>query len=67
MNFLHTDLGSRKRGEIVVVTLQGDSMNVRLLDSSNLGSKRGKQHRYYGGHVTKSPYKVAIRAMVIGT
>ena len=40
MNFLHTDLGSRKRGEIVVVTLQGDSMNVRLLDSSNLGSTR---------------------------
>jgi len=61
MDYLHKDLGSRKKGEIVVVALRGDSMNVRLLDSTNLSLyKRGKQHRCYGGHVTKSPYKVAI-------
>ena len=61
MDYLHTDLGSRKKGEIVVVTLKGDSMNVRLLDSTNLSLyKRGKKHRYYGGHVNKSPFRVPI-------
>lgn len=61
MNYLYFDLGNRKRGEIVVVTLRGDSMNVQLLDSTNLSLyKRGKKHKGYGGHVTKSPYKVAI-------
>lgn len=61
MDYLYFDLKNRKRDEIVVVRLRGDSMNVRLLDSTNLNLyKRGKEHRYYGGHVTKSPYKVAI-------
>jgi hypothetical protein len=61
MNYQYFDLGSRKKGEIVVVALRGDSMNVRLLDSTNLSLyKHGKKHRYYGGHVTRSPYKVAI-------
>lgn len=61
MDYLYFDLQSRKKGEIVVVTLQGDSMNVRLLDSTNLSQyKRGKKHRYHGGHVTRSPYRVAI-------
>lgn len=58
---MYFDLKNRKKGEIVVVALKGDSMNVRLLDSTNLSLyKRGKKHRYYGGHVTKSPHKVAI-------
>ena len=61
MDYLYFDLKSRKKGEIVVVTLQGDSMNVRLLDSTNLSLyKRGKKHRYHGGHVTRSPYRVVI-------
>ena len=61
MDYRYFDLKNRKKGEIVVVTLQGDSMNVRLLDSTNLSLyKRGKKHRYYGGHVTRSPYRVAI-------
>lgn len=58
---MYFDLKNRKKGEIVVVTLRGDSMNVRLLDSTNLSLyKRRKDHRYNGGHVTKSPYRVAI-------
>ena len=61
MDHVYFDLKSRKKGEIVAVTLQGDSMNVRLLDSPNLSLyKREKNHQYYGGHVTRSPYRVAI-------
>lgn len=58
---MYFDLKSRKKGGIVAVTLQGDSLNVRLLDSTNLSMyKRERIHQYYGGHVTRSPYRVAI-------
>lgn len=36
MKFLHYDLGHLERGDVVVATLKGDSVNVRLLDQSNL-------------------------------
>jgi hypothetical protein len=61
MKFIYQDLGQRKRGEIVEVTLQGSSANVRLMDSSNFSSyKNGRQHRYYGGLAKKSPVRIAI-------
>ena len=61
MNFTHYDLGQRKGGEIVEVTLSGNAANVRLLDSSNLSSYRsGRQHRYYGGLARKSPIRLSI-------
>ena len=61
MNFTHYDLGSRKSGEVVEITLQGNAANVRLLDSSNFQSYRnGRQHRYVGGLAQRSPVRLAI-------
>lgn len=61
MKFIHTDLGNRKGGEVVEVTLSGNSANVRLMDSSNFQNyKNGRQHRYYGGHAKKSPVRLKI-------
>ncbi len=60
MNFIHTDLGYRNRGEVVEVTLSSGA-NVRLMDSSNFSSYRnGRQHRYHGGLATKSPLRLPI-------
>lgn len=61
MKFIHTDLGNRKAGEIVEVTLSGSAANVRLMDSSNLSSyKNGRNHRYYGGLAKRSPVRLQI-------
>ncbi len=44
--YRHYDLGHRKTGEVVEVTLSGNAANVRLMDSSNFHSFRsGRQHR----------------------
>ena len=60
MQFIHTDLGYRQRGEIVEITLTSGA-NVRLMDSSNFSSyKYGRQHRYYGGLAKQSPIRLAI-------
>lgn len=60
MSFLHSDLGQRKRGEIVEVTLTSGA-NVRLMDSSNFSNyKNGRRHRYTGGLARKSPVRLAI-------
>lgn len=61
MEFMHYDLGHKQAGQIVEVVLQGNAANVRLLDSPNFQSYRnGRQHRYFGGHTTRSPVKLAI-------
>lgn len=60
MDFYVWDLGSRKKGEMVEVDLDYAS-NVLLLDSSNYSSYRnGRNHRYYGGHVSRSPWRHPI-------
>ncbi len=60
-NFLHTDLGHRRRGDVVEVTLSGSAANVRLLDSTNFSRyRRGQDHRYYGGLARRSPVRLAI-------
>ncbi|MDQ8181896.1 DUF1883 domain-containing protein [Pelagicoccus sp. SDUM812005] len=60
MNFLHNDLGHRKQGEIVEVTLSSGA-NVRLMDSSNFSNyKNGRQHRYTGGLAKRSPIRLQI-------
>ncbi len=60
MNFLHKDLGILSGGEVVEVTLD-KAANVRLMHSSNFGSyRRGGRHHYIGGHITRSPYRVAV-------
>lgn len=61
MNFTHYDLGNRKRGEVVEITLSGSAANVRLMDSSNLSSyKSGRNHRYFGGLAKQSPVRLSI-------
>jgi len=61
MNFNVSDLGSRRSGEIVEVTLSGSAANVRLMDSSNYHSfKSGRAHRYVGGLAKQSPVRLAI-------
>jgi hypothetical protein len=60
MNFLHNDLGHLHGGEIVEVTLS-HAANVRLMDSNNFSSYRsGRQHRYFGGHITRTPFRVQV-------
>jgi len=61
MQFIQHDLGYRQGGEIVEITLSGNAANVRLMDSSNFSNyKSGRQHRYYGGLVRRSPVRLQI-------
>lgn len=61
MQFIHHDLGFRRGGEIVEITLSGNAANVRLMDSSNFSSYRnGRQHRCYGGLARQSPVRLQI-------
>lgn len=60
MDFIYNDLGQRKKGEIIEVTLTA-AANVRLMDTTNYSNyKNGRQHRYYGGLVRQSPFRIAI-------
>lgn len=60
MKFIHNDLGHRKGGEVVEVTLTSGA-NVRLMDSSNFSAyKNGRQHRFYGGLARRSPTRIQI-------
>lgn len=61
MKYLHRDLGHLERGDEVVVTLSGDSVNVRLVDPTAYSAYRsGRRHNYYGGHATSSPMRIAV-------
>lgn len=58
MNFLQYEfnLGSQ---DAVKIVLNGQA-NVRLMDYTNFQAYRnGRQHRYYGGRATVSPYIVS--------
>lgn len=58
--FIQSDLGSRKRGDVVEVTLTSGA-NVRVLDSTNFQKyRRGQDHRFYGGLATESPVRIQI-------
>lgn len=59
-NFALFDLKQKKKGEIIEIKLD-HAANVRLMDYSNLSRyKSGKQHKYYGGLVKKSPFYITI-------
>lgn len=61
MKYLVWDLKQLKRGQRVKVTLKGNAANVRLMDSSNYNAYRnGRNHRYTGGLVTKSPVILGV-------
>jgi Domain of unknown function (DUF1883) len=58
--FVEYDLGNLQRGATVVVTLNTGA-NVRLMNSSNLRAyKNGRQHRYHGGLVKRSPFRIPV-------
>lgn len=60
MQFIHNDLGQRKQGDIIEVTLTS-AANVRLMNSSNFSYyKNGKRHQYVGGLAKKSPLNLQI-------
>jgi hypothetical protein len=60
MQFIQSDLGSRKAGEIVEITLSSGA-NVRLMSSSDFSNyKQGRQHRYIGGLAKQSPIRLQI-------
>ncbi|MEZ0470097.1 DUF1883 domain-containing protein [Luteimonas salinilitoris] len=61
MNFTHYDMGQLSSGQVVEVALSGSAANVRLMDSSNFSSfKAGRRHRYIGGLVKQSPYRMQV-------
>ena len=61
MKFRQYSLGHQQHGNVVEVTLSGSAANVRLLDSGSLQNyKSGRQHRYYGGLVKRSPVRLVI-------
>ncbi len=61
MQFQKYDLGQLQKGQIVVVTLKGSAANVRLMNSSNFQNyKSGRRHKFYGGYVTRSPYRISV-------
>ena len=61
MQFIHTDLGQRKRAEIVEITLTSGA-NVRLLSNADFSNyKNGRQHRYVGGLAKQSPVRLQIQ------
>jgi hypothetical protein len=60
MQFSHHDLGQRRQGEIVEISLSA-AANVRLLDSSNLHAyRRGARHSYVGGLAKRTPVRLRI-------
>lgn len=60
MNFIYYDLKQVNSGRIVEVTLRS-AANVRLMTSSNFYNfKNGRQYRYYGGFVQRSPFKISV-------
>lgn len=49
-----------EKGATVVVELSTGA-NVRLMDSSNFNAyKSGRNHRYYGGLITQSPFRITV-------
>lgn len=60
MQFIQSDLGNRRAGEIVEITLTNGA-NVRLMSSSDFSNyKNGRQHRYIGGLAKQSPIRLQI-------
>ena len=60
MRFIHNNLGLRKQGEIVEVTLTSGA-NVRLMNSTNFSSyKNGRRYQYIGGLAKHSPLRLQI-------
>lgn len=58
--FIQYHWSQLQKGSTVVVTLS-TAANVRLMDSTNFNSyKNGRKHRYTGGLVRKTPFRIAV-------
>lgn len=61
MQFVHHDLGHRRAGEIVEITLKGNAANVQLMSSSDFSSyKAGRRYQYIGGLAKQSPVRLQV-------
>ena len=61
MKFNYYKFDNLSSGAIIEVTLKGSAANVRLMNSTNFQAyKNGRRHHYYGGLVTKSPYRLSV-------
>lgn len=59
--FNHWDLGQCQRGDVWRVSISGAATNVFLVDSSNFTAfKSGRQFRYAGGLIKRSPHDFVI-------
>lgn len=60
MKFSYYDFGQLIKGTIIEVQLSS-AANVRLMDQSNyFNYKNGRRHKYCGGYVTRSPYRITV-------
>lgn len=59
--YLQYDLHQCNKGEGIKIYISGSSVNLRLMDSSNLQNyKNGRRYHFYGGRATKSPVTLWI-------
>lgn len=59
--FVYSDLGNLRAGQVVEVSLSGNAANVMLIDSSNYSRyKRGERFQYTGGLAKKSPVRLGV-------
>jgi hypothetical protein len=64
MEHLKFDLGTLRKGSMVVVKLKNQA-NVQLMDASNYrtyASARGGRYTYSGGRAIRSPYRIGVPA-----
>lgn len=60
MEHVRYDLGRLGKASTVVVALRNQA-NVQLMTSSDYNNyKAGRRYRYHGGHVTRSPFRIAV-------
>lgn len=60
MNYIKYHWNRLEKGATIVVTLS-TAANVRLMDSTNFNAyKKGRRHRYAGGLVRKSPFRITV-------
>ena len=60
MKYSYYDFGNLEKGQIIEVKLS-KAANVRLMNNINYNNfKKGRRHNYYGGYVTRSPYRLKI-------
>ena len=60
MNYSYYDLGQRKRGETIEVSLSA-AAKVFLVDNANYSSfKSGRDFRYFGGLAKQTPVPLTV-------